>query len=106
MRRFVAVFLVVCFVLGFFAQSAHAEVATNPQGVLALSKLVGACGIVMQIIDFQAATKMDGGDEFVARFVKTETSRMGLTEEEFFKKCEQSAEAYQLLFNSMEQEKN
>jgi len=56
--------------------------AISMQGILAAAKYAGACGILDSLIQFQKTTKMDGGDEFVARFWAVEAARLGLTVQE------------------------
>nr|WP_294971551.1 hypothetical protein [uncultured Pseudomonas sp.] len=64
------------------------------QDMMVVSKMTGACGIAQQMAEFQRTTQMPGGDEFVARFWKTEFARLGVTQEEYIKNCEKSFELY------------
>ena len=65
------------------------------------AKMSGACGVLDQLIEFQATTKMEGGDEFVTRFWNTEAARLGLTLVELSDTCTSSIKTYDAIFQSL-----
>jgi hypothetical protein len=79
-----------------------AEEEFSMQGVLAVAKNAGACGILDSMIQFQTATKMAGGDEFVARFWNVESARRGMTVEQLSQQCNDSILAYGKLWDVAE----
>lgn len=88
-----------------FIMPAHAEDDLSIQGMLSLSKLTGACGILNSMIQFQEATKLDNGEIFVVRFWATEAARLGMTSTELATQCNKSVTAYDKLWKLAEQEK-
>lgn len=58
------------------------------------AKFAGVCGAYKQMADFQAATQMPGGDDFVNRFGATEVARLGMTSQEFIELCSKAIEQY------------
>ena len=62
--------------------------------LLVASKFTGMCGALQQMGKFQDATQMQGGDEFISRFINTEAARLGLSIEDFFHRCDLSTKAY------------
>lgn len=58
------------------------------------AKFAGVCGAYKQMADFQAATQMPGGDEFINRFGATETARLGMTIPEFTELCSKAINNY------------
>lgn len=89
--------LVLVCVLAFIG-SARGDDSPSIQGMLAISKMAGACGILQQMSAFQAATKLEGGDEFVQRFWSTEAARLGKTPEEYIAGCNSAISAYEKLW--------
>lgn len=73
------------------------------QDLLALAKYTGACGILNAQSHFQATTRLDGGDEFIARFWLTEATRLGMTADEYIARCARSIEAYDRVFATVPQ---
>lgn len=67
------------------------------------AKMAGTCGAYKQMADFQAATKMPGGDEFVNRFGATELARIGMTTPQFLELCEKAINNYNAM-SSMSQQ--
>lgn len=63
-------------------------------GIMATSKFTGGCGILSQMARFQETTEMDGGDEFILRFMNTEAARLGKTLEEYMQQCASQTEIY------------
>ena len=47
--------------------------------LMVVAKATGMCGVFSQMANFQEATKMPGGDEFIVRFIKTEAALLGHT---------------------------
>lgn len=62
--------------------------------LLIVSKVTGTCGTIKQLVAFQDATKMPGGDEFIMRFINTEMARLGKELPEFLKECEAAVKIY------------
>ncbi|MGQ0645613.1 MAG: hypothetical protein ACT4O3_08995 [Elusimicrobiota bacterium] len=81
---------------------ASAKDDLSAQGILAIGKMAGACGILDSMIQFQQTTKLDGGDEFVTRFWSVEAARLGLSVEQLSTKCNQSVSAYGKLWDAAE----
>ena len=97
------VILTILFATLSLGKVAFALDKVDPQGVLAISKIVGACGVLDSLIQFQSATKLAGGDEFVVRFWQTEAARLGYSVDQLSKNCSSSIAAYDRVWNSMEQ---
>jgi len=70
--------------------------------LLAIAKFAGSCGLMSEMLDFQAKTKMDNGNEFVERFFAVETARLGRTGEEYFKECQYAITTYDKIWKVME----
>jgi hypothetical protein len=83
--------------------SLQGNAATDEEtaALLVSAKMAGACGILDQLIDFQATTKMDGGDELVTRFWNTEAARLGLTLVDLSDTCTRSIKIYDAIFQSL-----
>jgi hypothetical protein len=77
-----------------------ADDGLTPQGLLALGKYTGACGILTSIVNFQTATDLPGGDEFVTRFWSVEAARLGVSVEELAGRCAKSISAYDKLWEA------
>lgn len=86
--------LVIGVIILPFSSSIAAEEGMDPQALLAIAKIAGACGIMDQMIDFQKKTKMQGGDEFVTRFWQTESARLGNTVEQMSVDCDKAITVY------------
>jgi hypothetical protein len=84
----------------FSAQAANNT--PDVQDLLILSKFSGVCGVMQQMVLFQQATKMLGGDEFIARFWRTEFARLGKSQEQFLKECELSIANYDKFYKLAE----
>ena len=87
-------------VLAIIAQlmvfSATAEESNDAViGLLVAAKATGVCGTYRQMALFQESTQMPGGDEFIVRFINTEVTRLGKTQEEFFNECRVAVDTYQ-----------
>jgi hypothetical protein len=78
----------------FLSGVAQADDRDGPQKMLAVAKMAGACGILDSMIQLQSTTKMQGGDEFVARFWSVEAARLGLTVSQLSETCTKSIKAY------------
>lgn len=83
-----------------FATPAVAQDELLPQGVLAVAKMAGACGILDSMIDLQKTTKLPGGDEFVVRFWTVEAARLGMSVEDLSQQCNEAVEAYTKLWEA------
>jgi len=88
------IILIMLFML-FSAKSWAEQDGVSMQGMLATAKYAGACGILDSLIQFQKTTKMDGGDDFVARFWAVEAARLGLSIQQLSERCNQSILAYE-----------
>ena len=102
LNRFTMVLLVLAFSM---PASLRAEDKIDPQGILAIAKITGACGIMDEMVSFQKKTKMEGGDDFVFRFWQTESARQGKTVQQMHDDCNQAISAYETLWKSMEPRK-
>lgn len=74
----------------FFSLNVYANEQENNKTVvemLVVAKATGMCGVFSQLIGFQEATKMQGGDEFIVRFLSTEAARLGHTLESLTGQC-------------------
>ena len=94
----------LCFASLAFGASA---LATEKAGGSALDLMVsakfsGGCGIITQMAAFQESTKMPGGDEFLGRFLKTESARLGMSLKQYLEQCRQSTEIYQAYYDELE----
>ena len=85
-----------------FIGHAHAEDDLSGHGVMATSKIAGACGILDSTIHFQKTTQMLGGDDFLSRFWVAEAARLGLSMQEYVDRCNQAIALYDKLWKSME----
>ncbi len=84
MCKYILVFLLV---VPFIS---HAEEDNDSNFVINLmvtAKATGMCGVFSQMVAFQDSTKMPGGDEFIVRFLSTESARLGYKLDEFMKQC-------------------
>lgn len=90
------------FVSAFISPSRAEAPQMGVQSILAISKMAGACGILNELIDFQARTKMPGGDEFVLRFWQTESARQGFSPEKMMERCKQAVSGYDRLWRAGE----
>ncbi|KZN61527.1 hypothetical protein [Pseudoalteromonas luteoviolacea] len=79
--------------ISFGAYSSNDDTAPLIE-MLIIDKHTGACGMIQQMASFQSSTKMEGGAEFIQRFVNTEAARLGKTSNEFIKECEESIARY------------
>ncbi len=85
------------------ASSSVASEDLDMRYVLSVAKMAGACGILDESLHFQAVTKMPGGDDFVERFWRTETARLGMSIEDFMKKCNEVVQAYEFFWAAAEE---
>lgn len=83
---------------------AYAGAQLDSEGILAIAKVAGACGIMHEMIDFQEKTKLKGGNEFVSRFWKMESARRGMSEQEVFNQCDFAINSYEKFKKSLEKE--
>lgn len=86
----------------------HAATAAeqdSAQDLLVISKMAGVCGVMQQMAAFQTSTKMPGGAEFIERFWRTEFARLGKSQEQFFRECEQSIALYAQMWSASEAQK-
>lgn len=69
------------------------------QGILAVAKMAGACGILDSAIHLQKTTQIAGGDTFVTRLWSVEAARLGLTVEQLSERCTDAIAAYNRMWN-------
>jgi hypothetical protein len=83
----------------------HAKEENIASQLMVISKMTGACGVMQQMASFQRTTQMPGGTEFIERFWRTEFARLGKTQAQFIKECEQAIEIYERYTTALEQTK-
>lgn len=96
-----SLYLISIIFMPLFFVHAHAKDELSGQGIMAVSKMAGACGILYSMIHFQKTTKLPGGNEFVTRFWATEAARLGLTMQQYSDRCNNSLSTYQELWNAL-----
>lgn len=69
--------------------------------LLITAKFSGGCGMITQMATFQQSTKMRGGDEFLERFLSTESARLGMSPQQYVEQCRKSAEIYQSYYDEL-----
>jgi len=82
--------IILVILVFIFSQSSVRAENTEVSGVLAAAKFSGGCGIIRQMFQFQESTQMPGGEDFIMRFLNTETARLGFSKEEYFEMCKKS----------------
>lgn len=90
-------FLFALIFLGNFLaanSSLYAEEPLKIQGILAIAKMTGACGILNSMTHFQKTTQMPGGNDFIVRFWSTEATRLGMSEDQYIENCNSSISTY------------
>lgn len=96
----------VCLVLAAsisFTANANDGKGKSALDLMMVSKMTGVCGVMQQMASFQSSTQMSGGNEFIARFWRTEFARLGISQETFLKECKESIATYNQLWQSFEQ---
>ncbi len=96
--------LLIALAILFSSNLAQADDEGNTLGILAASKIAGACGILDSMIYFQKTTKMAGGDEFVSRFWAAEAARLGISMQEYSDQCDRAIIMYDKVWQSIESE--
>lgn len=81
-------------IASFFANAEQDEGERLLNAAIVNAKLAGVCGAYKQMADFQAATQMPGGDDFINRFGATEVARLGMTSQEFIDLCSKAIDQY------------
>lgn len=81
-------------VLLSFPTKAETQGEVSLLEMLAIAKIAGACGIMDSMVQFQKATQMPGGDEFVTRFWAVEEARLGQTIEQKVEQCNHAVPIY------------
>lgn len=69
--------------------------------MLVIAKSTGMCGNIKQLVAFQETTKMDGGDDFLLRFLNTEAARLGQDLPELLTQCKSSISIYTRTMESL-----
>ncbi|MCW9025209.1 MAG: hypothetical protein OQK73_11115 [Gammaproteobacteria bacterium] len=86
--------LSVMFLASFNVYPNEAEDNKAVIEMMVVAKATGMCGVFGQLINFQQTTKMQGGDEFIVRFLKTEAARLGHTLESLTGQCPDVVKKY------------
>ena len=81
------------------------EAAESTLEIMVVSKMTGLCGALSQMVTFQEATKMEGGDAFMIRFFTAEAARLGHTLDAFVEQCKDTTQYYQALYTELESAK-
>lgn len=84
------------------ALPAPAQDDVSARGFLAVAKMAGACGILDSMIQFQASTRMEGGEAFVLRFWEVEAARLGKSLPQLSETCNDAVGTYDRLWSAME----
>lgn len=82
------------------AAPTSAQESLSIQSILVVGKMAGACGILDSMIQFQTTTRMEGGDEFVARFWAVEAARLGISVQQLSDTCDNSITTYDRLWSA------
>jgi hypothetical protein len=82
----------ILFILLFFPLLLNAEENNKNEygeiiGMMVVAKATGMCGVLSQLVRFQDTTKMKSGDDFIMRFLQTESARLGHTVDTFVGQC-------------------
>jgi len=95
------IILVVVAVVGLFPHMTLAEdEPISGRHILAVAKVAGVCGILDSLIQFQAETKMPGGDGFVTRFWSVEAARRGMTVRQVSDQCNAAVSTYDAMWKA------
>lgn len=79
-----------------------AEEKSDPRGLLVAAKFAGWCGSVHQMIQLQESTKMDGGYEFIHRYLSVEAARLGYkSSKDLVGMCGKSIELYDTMYKEL-----
>lgn len=90
----------------FYSISFAAETdKAHTRAPLAIAKIAGTCGVMDEMIDFQKKGELEGGDEFVTRFWKTEATRQGKTLQQFSDDCSKAIILYNKMWKNIEHNK-
>ncbi|EKO3434933.1 hypothetical protein NTH51_002214 [Vibrio fluvialis] len=82
-----------------FSQEENNSDSDEIRLMLISAKMHGMCGLVHQMAQFQESTKLDGGDEFILRFMATELARLNMSSKDFLSACDKSADYYKYYFD-------
>jgi hypothetical protein len=92
LKSFVFLFLLFPFIVS--AENADKETENQLVSMMVVAKATGMCGVLSQLARFQETTKMEGGDEFIMRFLNTEAARLGHTVQSYIGQCPGIIEKY------------
>lgn len=87
------------------AISFNASAGGSDARFLVGAKLHGMCGTFGELARFQKATKMKGGDEFIERFLNTESARLGMSPKRLFELCDQARDEYTMMYDMLSGDK-
>lgn len=102
MNKSILTFL-VCISTLYLSPLANAEDELSAQGIMAISKAAGACGILNSMLYFQKSTQMPEGDKFIVRFWTAEAARLGESIEKYSEKCNKAIASYNKLWNALDE---
>jgi hypothetical protein len=68
--------------------------------LLVSAKFSGGCSIIGQMAAFQQTTKMPGGEDFLIRFLSTESARLGMTQQQYMQHCTGANKVYQRYYDA------
>ena len=88
------------FVIVFSNAITRADDLSTVQGTLAVAKFTGGCGILESMVNFQKATQMPGGGDFITRFWTTEAARLGFSMQQYVDNCNKSTEMYNQIWKA------
>ena len=91
-------------VAGLILMSGLAPAIANENQIEALhvARVAGMCGTIRQISLFQNSIQMPGADEFILRFVETESARFGIALEEFLSNCQRISAEFRDMLDKLE----
>lgn len=91
---------ILLFIIPLTTNANDNDFCETTQTVMAAAKISGACGVFVQMRDFQEKTKLDGGEEFISRFLWAESARLGQTVDQFINNCNYATEFYSKIYNT------
>lgn len=92
------IFILPCF-SAISAKNDDADNLKFMQDLMLSSKWAGVCGTYKQMTAFQDVTKMNGGDEFIRRFINTEMARLDMTQQQLIDICNKATNTYSEFYN-------
>lgn len=93
MRAWQAIALLILAAISFRV-GVQAQQEPTFDGLMAIAKMAGACGILDSQVTFQKTTQMQGGDAFVVRYWAVEATRLGMTMQQYSDQCNKAIAGY------------